>query len=242
MSSLSDLIRKLHHSYCTAVIVAGGQSTRMGRDKLMLPLGGVPVLAHTLLVFNACPAVDEIIVVTRPEKLDVVAELKETYGIGKMTKVVIGGENRTASALAGVSEADGRAKIICIQDAVRPFVTSKMIEDAVHYAVLYQAAAPAIPVKDTIKVAESGVVTETPDRAKLFAIQTPQAFQADIIKAALTSAISSGKPYTDDCAAVEALGVHTFLCRGSEDNLKITTPADLIVAEAILQKRNEEMS
>ena len=240
MSSVSDFIRKNHHSFCTAVVVAAGASARMGKDKLFLPLDGVPVLARTLMALNAAETVDEIIVVTQPEKLETVAAMKAQYGLGKLTKVVVGGASRTESALAGASEADARAKIICIHDAVRPFVTPEIIAEAVHYAVLYQSAAPAVPVKDTIKVASDGVVSETPDRAQLFAVQTPQAFQADIIKAALTAAVRDGVQYTDDCAAVEALGVKTYLCRGSEENIKLTTPADLPLAETILKGRREE--
>ncbi len=240
MSSVSDFIRKIHHSFCTAVVVAAGASSRMGKDKLFLPLDGVPVLARTLTALNAADAVDELIVVTQPEKLEKVAAMKAQYGLDKLSKVVVGGASRTESALAGASEADPRAKIICIHDAVRPFVTPDIIADAVHYAVLYQSAAPAVPVKDTIKVASDGVVSETPDRAQLFAVQTPQAFQADIIKAALSAALRDGVSYTDDCAAVEALGVKTYLCRGSEENIKLTTPADLPVAEAILKGRREK--
>ena len=240
MSSVSDFIRKIHHSFCTAVVVAAGASSRMGKDKLFLPLDGVPVLARTLAALNAADAVDELIVVTQPEKLEKVAAMKAQYGLDKLSKVVVGGASRTESALAGASEADPRAKIICIHDAVRPFVTPDIIADAVHYAVLYQSAAPAVPVKDTIKVASDGVVSETPDRAQLFAVQTPQAFQADIIKAALSAALRDGVSYTDDCAAVEALGVKTYLCRGSEENIKLTTPADLPVAEAILKGRREK--
>ena len=176
MSSVSDFIRKIHHSFCTAVVVAAGTSSRMGKDKLFLPLDGVPVLARTLAALNAADAVDELIVVTQPEKLEKVAAMKAQYGLDKLSKVVVGGASRTESALAGASEADPRAKIICIHDAVRPFVTPDIIADAVHYAVLYQSAAPAVPVKDTIKVASDGVVSETPDRAQLFAVQTPQAF------------------------------------------------------------------
>ncbi len=238
MSSLSDFIRKAHHSFCSVVVVAAGNSTRMGRDKLMLSLCGVPILARTLMALNGCNAVDEIIVVTREEKLEEVAQLRESYSLDKLKKIVIGGETRTESALAGVSEADKKAKIICIHDGVRPFITNEMIEDVVHYAVLYNAAAPALPVKDTIKRAKNGVVLETPDRSELFAVQTPQAFQADIIKGALTNAVRSGKTYTDDCAAVEAFGVSIYLSRGSEDNIKITTPSDLFLAEAIQRGRS----
>ena len=238
MSSISDFIRKAHHSFCSVVVVAAGSSTRMGKDKLMLPLCGVPILARTLTALNACQAVDEIIVVTLADKLDTIGAMREEYRLEKLTKIVLGGETRTESALAGVSEADKRAKIICIHDGVRPFVTNEIVEDVVHYAVLYHAAAPALPVKDTIKRAKAGVVTETPDRSELFAVQTPQAFQADIIKGALTAAVKNGLNYTDDCAAVEALGVKTYLSRGSEDNIKITTPPDLQVAEAIQRSRS----
>ena len=238
MSSISDFIRKAHHSFCTVVVVAAGSSTRMGKDKLMLPLCGEPILARTLAALNACQAVDELIVVTREEKLGDIGAMKETYALTKLTKILIGGETRTQSALVGVTEADSRAKIICIHDGVRPFVTNEMVEDVVHYAVLYQAAAPAVPVKDTIKRAKGGVVTDTPDRSELFAVQTPQAFRADIIKAALTAAVTQGRSYTDDCAAVEALGVRTYLSRGNEENIKITTPPDLFLAEAIQRGRS----
>ncbi len=238
MSSISDIIRKAHHSFCSVVVVAAGNSLRMGKDKLMLPLCGVPILARTLMSLNACQAIDEIIVVTRKEKLSDIGAMKDEYGLTKLKKILVGGATRTESALAGVSEADKRAKIICIHDGVRPFVTNEIVEDAVHYAVLYQAAAPALPVKDTIKSVKNGVVVETPDRSSLFAVQTPQAFQADIIKAALTAAVTGGHTYTDDCAAVEAIGVRTYLSRGSEENIKITTPPDLFLAEAIQRNRS----
>ena len=239
MSSISEFIRKAHHSFCSVVVLAAGSSVRMGKDKLLLPLCGVPILARTLMALNSCPAVDEIIVVTQQDKLDAVGAMRGDYGLSKLNKIVLGGETRTKSALAGVSEADSRAKIICIHDGVRPFVTSEIIEDVVHYAVLYHAAAPALPVKDTIKKAKNGVVTNTPDRSELFAVQTPQAFQADVIKAALTAAVQSGQNYTDDCAAVEAIGLHAYLSRGSEENIKITTPPDLFLADAIQRSRSE---
>ncbi len=238
MSKISEFIRKAHHSFCTVVVVAAGNSTRMGKDKLLLPLDGIPILARTLTALNGCQAVDEIIVVTREDKLNLIGGMREEYSLDKLTKVVLGGATRTQSALSGVSEADSRAKIICIHDGVRPFVTNEIIEDVVHYAVLYHASAPALPVKNTIKRAKNGVVIETPDRSELFAVQTPQAFQADIIKAALTSAVTKGQTFTDDCAAVEAFGIKTYLSRGSEENIKITTPPDLSLAEAILRNRS----
>ena len=240
MSKLSDGIRKVHHSFCSCVVVAAGDSTRMGEDKLELDLLGRSVLAETLCTLQTCSAVDELIVVTKPEKLDNIAELRDTYGLAKLTKVIIGGKTRTESALRGVTEANPKAKIIAIHDAARPLVTPEIVEDAVHNAVIYLAAAPAVPVKDTIKVAEDGAVSATPDRASLFAVQTPQAFHADIIKAALTKAVETGAQYTDDCAAAEAIGAKVHLSLGSEENLKITTPTDLVIARTILEKRRAE--
>ena len=234
MSFLSDAIRKAHHSFCSMVVVAAGNSVRMGEDKLFLPLGGKPVLAWTLEALNGCAAVDEIILVTRPDSLDAAAALKREYSLVKLNKVVLGGETRTQSALNGVCEAAKAAKIICIHDGARPFVSRDIVEDAVHQAVLHYAAAPAIGVKDTLKYAAGQMVTGTPDRETLFAVQTPQAFQADIIKAALSKAVQEGKSYSDDCAAVEALGVPVRLSLGREENIKLTTPADLTLAQAIL--------
>lgn len=240
MSRLSDAVRNIRHNYCTAVVVAAGMSSRMQRDKLLLEVDGKSVIARSLEALNSSPAVDEIIIVTRPERLEEMALIAQNHGIDKLSKVVIGGENRTQSALAGVSEADKKAKVICIHDGARPFVSHDIIAECVHQAVLYNAACPVIPVKDTIRVAENGVAVLTPAREVTFAVQTPQAFNADIIKAALTAAVRDGKSYTDDCAAVEALGVKVRVTAGSEDNIKITTPLDIPLAESIAAKRKEQ--
>jgi len=238
MSIFKKIARKAESRvFCTAVIVAAGSSSRMGFDKLMAPLCGVPVIVHTLRAFEACARVNEIIVVTQSEKIVDIASLCKVHGISKVTKILIGGETRVHSSLAGVSEADKRAKVIAIHDGARPMVTPEIISAAIHEAVLNRAAAPAIPVRDTIKVAENGVVTATPERASLFAVQTPQTFDADVIKAALTDAVVKNLAVTDDCAAAEAMGITIRLTPGSDENLKITTPVDLLTAEGILRKR-----
>lgn len=237
MSRVSDAIRNIRHNFCTVVVVAAGSSTRMQQDKLLLEIDGKSVIRRCLEAVNSSPAVDEIIVVSRPERLEEMALIAEGAGIEKLSKVVIGGSTRTESALAGVSEANKKAKIICIHDGARPFVSHEIIAQCVHQAVLYNAACPVIPVKDTIRVAENGVALLTPQRENTYAVQTPQAFNADIIKAALTAAVCDGKTYTDDCAAVEALGVKVRVVSGSEDNIKITTPLDIPLAETIAAKR-----
>ena len=219
---------------CTAVIVAAGSSRRMGADKLFLPLAGIPVLVRTLLQFQACDSIDEIIVVTREDKLAEVADYCKRYGITKATKILQGGKERVESSAAGVFEAERHSAYIAISDGARPFTTPALITATVDAAKKYGAAAPAVPVKDTIKVAENGIVTDTPDRSKLFAIQTPQVFSADLIKGALTKAIRDKTPVTDDCSAVEAMGYPVHLVDGSYRNIKITTQEDMIVSQAYL--------
>ena len=236
MSFASEWIKNRHHSFCSVVVVAAGNSTRMGEDKLFLMLQDRPVLAWTLQALNGCGTVDEIIVVTQESKLDAVAALKKEYGLSKVQKIVVGGDSRTESALAGVSETSPQAKIICIHDGARPFVTREVVDDAVHHAVLHLAAVPGVAVKDTVKCADNGVVSATLQRESLRAVQTPQAFHADIIKAALTKAVQEGTVYTDDSAAVEAMGVRVHISKGSEDNIKITTPADLLMAKLIIDR------
>lgn len=237
MAKLSGFLRKTNHHFCTVVVVAAGSSRRMGRDKLMMDLGGKPVIVRTLLAIDKCSAVDEVIVVTAEEKVEALAALCREHMVRKVTKIIIGGATRTESALAGVTEADRRAEIIGIHDGARPFVTSDVINDAVHNAVLYHAACPAVGVKDTIRVASGGVAVSTPARSDTYAMQTPQAFRADLIKAALTAAVAAGVSCTDDCAAVEALGVKIHLSLGDEDNIKLTTSNDFALARLILAKR-----
>ncbi len=239
MSKLSKFIKEKSRKYCCAVVLAAGSSSRMGQDKLEMKIGKVPVLALSLQALNKCGSVDEIIVVSQFEKLESVSQLCRLYGITKAKSVVVGGATRTESALAGVNAASKEAKIICIHDGARPFANIELIDEVVRAAVLYNAAAPAVSVKDTIRVMRDGEVLDTPDRNELMAVQTPQAFDADIIKGALTAAVQSGISYTDDCAAVEALGLKVRLTNGSEDNIKITTPLDISVAEAIAAKRRK---
>ena len=233
--------KKEETPHCSAVIVAAGSSQRMGSDKLLHNLGIMPVLARTLLVFQDCELVDEIVVVTRMEKLEEVAELCKKYRIEKASKVICGGATRMESALAGVSEVKKKAKLIAIHDGARPLVSVELIENTVRAAAKYKAAVPAIKSVDTLKLAEDGeTVTGSLDRELVLRVQTPQVFDADLIKGALTFAAEKKLPLTDDCSAAEAAGLPVHLTRGSEENLKITTPVDLVLAEAILKRREED--
>ena len=207
----------------------------MGMDKLMLPLDETPVIVYTLRAVQAAPSVGEIILVTREDLIVPMSQLCQDYAISKVTKVVRGGASRTQSVRLGTLEVSGDAQVIAIHDGARPFVSAEVIERVVAQAMETGAAAPALPVKDTIKVAHDGVVESTPDRACLFAVQTPQVFESSLIKAALQKALDDGLELTDDCAAVERLGMKVALTRGDERNIKLTTPEDLAVAQAILE-------
>ena len=219
---------------CTAILAAAGSSQRMGSEnKLLLPLDGMPVLAHTLRAVDAAQSVDEIVIAAREEDLLTYAELCKTYGIRKPVKVVVGGATRQESVLRAALEARADAKLLAVQDGARPLVTPELFD-----AVVLRAAV-CVPVHDTIKLARDRRVTETPDRSMLFAVQTPQVFDAGLLKAALQSALTEHAALTDDCSAVERLGKAVYLTDGDEENIKITTPVDLAIAEAILQRRGE---
>ena len=232
--------RKEETPTCAAVIVAGGSSQRMGTDKLMMNLGELPVLVRTLRAFQTSAYVEEIVVVTRTEKLEQVAALVKEHHLDKVSRVVCGGKTRAESALAGVSEVNHKARLIAIHDAARPLVTEDVILRAVYAARDYHAAVPAVKSTDTLKaVDEMGFVVGTVDREATVRVQTPQVFSADLIKGALTKAVKDGLAITDDCSAIERMGVRCKTVLGDEDNIKITTPRDLVLAKAILKNRGE---
>ena len=230
MRSLFRKIREANRPFCTALVAAAGSSSRMGgTDKLMEFLDNVPVLMRTLTALQRAAAIDEIVIAAREDALVDISTLCKTYGITKCSKVVRGGESRCHSVLLAALEASPEAKLLAVQDGARPLVTPALIDRTVEAAAKCGAAAPAVPVKDTIKtVAEDGAVTGTPDRSTL---------RADLLKAALQSALENEVPVTDDCSAVERLGKVVYLIDGDEENLKITTPVDLVIAEAILAER-----
>ena len=224
---------------CAALVAAAGSSSRMGGvNKLLQPLDGMPVLARTLTALQMAEKVDEIIIATREEDLVEISQLCKTYGITKCTKVVRGGKTRAHSVLLAAMEADPKTDLLSVQDGARPLVTPQLIDSVIAAARRCSAAAPAVPIKDTIKqVKEGEAIEKTIDRSTLRAVQTPQVFDAELLRAALQSAIDQELPITDDCSAVELLGKTVYLVEGDETNLKITTPTDLVIAEALLRNR-----
>lgn len=234
--------REARRPRCAALVAAAGSASRMGGvDKQLTELDGVPVLVRTLLALENARRVDTIVVAAREDQLVEISRLCREYGITKCAKVVRGGENRVHSVLLAALEA-GDAELLAVQDGARPLTTPQLIDEVIALAERCGAAAPAVQVKDTVKqVRSDGAVERTLDRSALRAVQTPQVFQADLLKAALQSALESGAAVTDDCGAVERLGKTVYLTEGDETNLKITTPADLVLAEALLRAREERL-
>ena len=238
MALYRKILKKLGKApYHAAVIVAAGSSTRLGQDKLTLQVGGASVIERTLTIFQVTACIDEIVLVTRSDRIEEFAALREKLGLNKLKQVVVGGSTRAESSLAGVLAVSDRATVIGIHDAARPLITSELIQATYEMAEKHQAAVPTLPLKDTVKVLEDGYLVSTPPRDRLAAVQTPQVFQADLIRAALTEAIKNNLPITDDCSAVEALGMKIAAVEGSEENIKITTPPDVLLAEEILRRR-----
>ena len=195
-----------------------------------------PACSAVVVPSQPAPGVAEVVVVTREGLVPDVARLCQDFGLTKVVKVVRGGDSRVQSARLGTLECARRAELIAIHDGARPFVTVRVIEDAIAQAAASGAAAPAVPVKDTIKTARDGVVGQTLERDTLYAVQTPQVFDADLIRAALQKALDDGAELTDDCAAVERLGMKVVLTAGDERNIKLTTPLDLLVGEGLAEE------
>lgn len=220
-----------------AVIVAAGSSRRMGgENKLLLEIDGVPVLARTLSAFQKCAAIRDIVLVCREQDIMPYTELAKAFSIDKLCTVTRGGETRTESVLAGITAAPENAVLVAVHDGARPLVSEAVITEAVTTAAACGAAAPVVPVKDSIKRIENGVIAADVPRDTLAAVQTPQVFARPLLLRALNEAARQGQAYTDDCAAVEALGQPVYATHGSYENIKITTPEDIAVAEALLQK------
>ena len=223
---------------CSMIVAAAGSSHRMGgEDKLFLPLEGIPVLARTLMELDRASQVREIVVATRQELLLPVADLCKQYGISKPVKIIEGGATRVESVLAAAMECKPDSQLIAVHDGARPLVEPELVDRVILLAKRTNAAVPAVAVKDTIKLVDGDRVTETPCRDTLRAIQTPQVFSSVLLRAALQSAVENQAPVTDDCSAVERLGKEVYLTEGSYENIKITTPEDMLLASAILQKR-----
>ena len=226
------------NSYVTAIIVAAGNSTRMGgtQSKQLIQLLGKPVIAHTLNVFENTECINEIVVVCRQCDVAQIKGIAQAENCTKVSAFVIGGQTRSDSVRAGINVSSKSATHFAIHDGARPLVSSQEIEEVVAMGVSCNAATLADNVTDTIKIVDDeGYIVSTPDRSSLRGAQTPQVFEKNLYLQALD--FSKGSVFTDDCALVEAVGARVKTVSGSCENIKVTTPRDVLFAEAILKKR-----
>lgn len=224
----------------TAIIVAAGKSERMGAgtDKAFLNLGPKPVLSWSLLAFERCADIDQIVLVVRKEQFVAAKALAQMFGISKIHAIVAGGKERKDSVLNGMKAMDSDTRYVVVHDGARPCVTSETIAEVVKLARRAGAAVVGRRIFDTVKYVEKGTtVTRTEDRTKLWSVQTPQAFQASLLKKAYAKLAEEGVSVTDDAAAVEHFGETVKIFETNQPNLKITTVDDLQLAAAVVLKR-----
>ncbi len=224
--------------FTSAIIVAAGDSTRMGykMSKQLIPINGHPAIEYTLKAFQQCELIDEIIIVARPVDIDDIAHV--AFNFKKVIAITSGGSTRMISVRKGIHAADKRATHYAIHDGARILITPAEIEKVLKAGYSFGAAALGTPVTDTVKIVDPSCnILSTPDRSSMWAVQTPQVFERELYKRAMGNAILSGLEVTDDCSMVEATGEQVRVVQGEYSNIKLTTPVDLTIAEAILSKK-----
>ncbi len=229
--------------YVSAIIVAAGSSVRMGTDgsKQFIPLLGKPAILHTLTAFQNSENIDEIIIVCREQDSSKIKELAEENGISKLSCLVNGGDSRAQSVKNGIGAVCSDSKFLAIHDGARPLISTEEINKVIERAFETDAATLGTPVTDTIKVVnEDNLIENTPQRSTLRAVQTPQVFDREMYEFALEKAGDELDSFTDDCSLIENLGMQIEIVDGSTENIKLTTPIDIIIAEAILKRRKPE--
>lgn len=226
-----------------AIIVAGGSGKRMGMNikKQFIELDGKATLAHTIEVFNKCKIIDEIIVVVgKADKEKVRTEIVSRYDYSKVTQIVEGGKERQDSVYNGLMSVSDEVQYVMIHDGARPFISEEILEKAFIMTKERHATVVAVPVKDTIKVVNEALEVEgTPNRSTLWSIQTPQSFKKELLMEAYVYAKEEGLTVTDDSMLVEAYGKKVYIVEGDYNNIKITTPEDLVLGQAILRSKTK---
>ena len=219
----------------SVIIAAGGSGERMkGINKLMSVIGGMPVIAHSMRVFEELTEVMEIIVTAREEELAEIEKIAHDYGISKFACCTPGGETRQQSVVNGLRKVSRETELIAVHDGARPLVKREHIRQCIKDAGIFGGAVLGVPVKDTIKEVQGGLITDTPDRRRLYIAQTPQIFKKKIYFDGVNFAEEHELDFTDDCQMAEAVGVRVAMTPSDYLNIKITTPEDLQIAELLL--------
>lgn len=225
----------------SAIIVAAGSSSRMnGVNKQLFDLCGTPVIGYSLLAFEACESVGEIIVIAREEDFSAIREIAKTLEITKFKEVLAGGSTRQESVFGGLKAVSKEMKMLAVHDGARPLITAPLIEKTIADARVFGGATVGAPVKDTIKIVSDGLIVDTPDRRTLFAVGTPQVFKKALYFEGVDFAIEHELDFTDDCQLAQAIGVKVAITLGDYRNIKLTTKEDIAFAKAILEGENEK--
>ncbi|MBE7022651.1 MAG: 2-C-methyl-D-erythritol 4-phosphate cytidylyltransferase [Ruminococcaceae bacterium] len=220
--------------FVSCIVAAGGSGSRMQADinKIFLDINEVPVLAHTLMILDDQEEIDELILVTAEQDIPGCRDIQEEFNIRKLKVIVRGGSTRQESVRNGLLEVDEKADIVLIHDAARPLVTGEVVQRVIDGTLQHDAAAAGVPCKNTLKLTDAeGFIADTPDRSRLYEIQTPQGFRRDLIIKAHDYAAKTGLIGTDDCYLAEQMGSSVKIVEGDYQNIKITTPEDLLLAE-----------
>lgn len=223
----------------SAVIVAAGNGTRMKteKSKQLIEINDIPVIAHTLMSFERSDLIDEIVIVTRESDILIMSDIAKEFGISKVTNIVIGGATRTDSVKNGINAA--KNNYVAIHDGARPCIKTEHIDKTVKKAMETGAAALGCPVTDTLKkVGENGIITDTVSREGLWAIQTPQVFEKELILKAYAEGNTDGA--TDDCMLLESIGVKVTMVEGDRSNIKVTVQEDVELVSSILAKEKNK--
>lgn len=241
---LDGITLKHFKPFTSAIITVGGSGTRMqlkeGETKQFLSLGGLPIVARTIITFDKSPYIDEIIIVSKVEEIGLYTDLIKEHNLTKVSRIVKGGSTRQESVLNGFRAISDKSDYVCIHDGVRCLVTEEDIKKTVKAAYASGCACAASKVYDTLKMADSDMfISSTADRSRAWNAQTPQVFRSNIYRACAFSAKKEGLTVTDDCMLVEYFGFKIKLVDCGRSNIKITTKEDLIIAEAILKAREE---
>lgn len=222
----------------SVVIVCAGNSTRMGGvNKILLPLGERKVIGVTMQAFQSCESVSEIIIVAREEDIPAIKREAEEAGITKLAACVTGGSTRQESVINGVRKISPDTELVAVHDGARPLVKPEHIEKVIRDASVFGGAVLGVPVKDTIKTVDDGLITDTPPRSSLYITQTPQIFTRRLYFEGIDFALEHGLDFTDDCQLVEAIGGKVAMTVGDYTNIKITTPEDIHIAEILLKQK-----
>lgn len=221
----------------SVVIVCAGNSTRMGGvNKILLPLGERKVIGVTMQAFQACESVSEIVIVAREDDIPAIRAEAEAAGITKLTECTTGGATRQESVINGIKKIAKDSELVAVHDGARPLVKPEHIEKVIKDASVFGGATLGVPVKDTIKSVDGGLIVDTPPRSSLYITQTPQIFKRSLYFEGIDFALEHGLDFTDDCQLVEAIGGKVAMTVGDYTNIKITTPEDIAIAEVLLKR------